>query len=406
MGDFREFREHWRPLLACFIGMGSALALNSFILSTFAPYMIAEFGWSRGEWALVGIAQVTLMFSLPIAGRLTDMYGPRPVAAIGALSFPLFLIAIATMSGSIWVYLAIFIAQTIVCATTTSTVYSRVIAEAFKVRRGLALGVAGLGTPLVGAVGAPLMTAFAQDHGWRASYFAVAAFCAVCAVITLSLLPKRKPAAKTEDPSAPSRQTFGQAFPAIVRMPVFWLLIVAVILINLPFALAAAQLKLVALDQGLSDSNAALLVSAFAIGTIAGRVLSGTALDLAPAHVIAAINFALPAVGLLLLASNYDSMLAVSLAIVLIGVSFGSEGDILPYLVTRHFDIAVFSTVLGLLTSATGISIASGNAILGITLEATESYNGFLYIAAASALAGSFCLLMLGRPGFHQRVAT
>lgn len=407
MADFSEFRKHWRPLLACFIGMGSALALNNFILSTFAPYMIEEFGWTRGEWALAGMVQMLLMVSLPLAGRLTDIYGARRIAAVGALSFPLFLVAIATMKGDIRVYIAIYIAQTIVCATSTSTVYSRVVAEVFKIRRGLALGIAGLSTPLIGAAGAPLMTAFVQAHGWRAGYLTVAAFCAICAVVTLSLMPRGKTAGERaeEAASAPREHGFGSAFKIIARAPVFWLMALAVLLINLPFALAASQLKLVVLAQGLTDSDAALLISAFALGSIAGRVLSGTALDLLPAHFVATINFMLPAVGLLLLVSNYDSMLFVSLAIVLVGVSFGSEGDILPYLVTRHFDIAVFSTVLGLLTSVTGISIAAGNAILGVTLQATESYNPYLLTAAAAAVVGSLCFLLLGRSSLHRAMA-
>ena len=41
MRDFSEFRRHWRPLTASFLGMASGLSLNAFILSVFAPYLIA-----------------------------------------------------------------------------------------------------------------------------------------------------------------------------------------------------------------------------------------------------------------------------------------------------------------------------------------------------------------------------
>src|SRR5690606_26342329 len=124
MRDFSEFRRHWRPLTAAFLGMGSALSLNSYILSTFAPYLIEEFGWTRSQWALLGVVQGLVLICLPVAGRLTDLFGVRPVAAVGALTFPLFLVAIAMMNGDIYVYLGIYIAQTIFCSTTTATVYS------------------------------------------------------------------------------------------------------------------------------------------------------------------------------------------------------------------------------------------------------------------------------------------
>ena len=143
MRDFSEFRRHWRPLTASFLGMGSALSLNSYILSTFAPYLIDEFGWTRSQWAMLGIVQLLMLVCLPVAGRLTDVFGVRRVAAIGALVFPLTLVGIATMNGDIYVYLVIYVAQTVLCSTTTATVYSRVVAENFSVRRGLALAIAG-----------------------------------------------------------------------------------------------------------------------------------------------------------------------------------------------------------------------------------------------------------------------
>ena len=112
--DFSEFRQHWRPLVGAFLGMGSALSLNAYILSIFAPYFIEEFGWTRSQWAMLGVVQILVMICLPIAGRLADLYGVRRVAAVGALTYPVFLIAITMMDGSIHTYLAIYIIQTII----------------------------------------------------------------------------------------------------------------------------------------------------------------------------------------------------------------------------------------------------------------------------------------------------
>lgn len=399
--NFGEFRQHWRPLLGAFIGMGSALSLNSYILSIFAPYLIDEFGWSRSQWAMLGIVQILVLICLPVAGRLADLYGVKRVAAVGALSFPAFLVAITMMDGSIQTYLGIYIAQTIIGSVTTSTVYSRVVAAAFSIRRGLALGVVGSSPPLFAALGSPFITAFVEQNGWRAGYLVVAAFCAVCAVATLLLLPRH-----ADEPGvahATPRKRGSADYRAIAAMPVFWIMLVAAFLVNLPFALASSQLKMVVLDQGLTDGTAALLVSAFAIGSIAGRVISGVALDYLPSHLIAVICFGLPVIGLLMLASPWDGAAVVSVAIVLIGVSFGGEGDIIPYLITRYFSIAVYSTVLGLLAAAMGTAMAVGNAILAMTLATTNSFDLYLYIAAATAFIGSLLFLQLGRPQFQRK---
>jgi len=401
MHDFREFRQHWRPLTASFLGMGSALSLNSYILSTFAPYLIGEFGWSRSQWAMLGVVQILVMVCLPIAGRLTDLFGVRRVAAVGAFSFPLFLIAIAMMNGSITAYLGIYIAQTILCSTTTATVYARVVAEAFTLRRGLALAIAGSSPPLVAAVGSPLITAFVENHGWRAGYIAIAVFSAICAVATITLLPRHRALQPTG--TQPKRKRSGD-YRGIARMPAFWIMLAACFLVNLPFTLATSQIKMVVLDQGISDADAAIMISAFAIGSIAGRFIAGMALDAFPGHVIAAIGFGLPFVGLLLLASSYDSVPMVGLAILLMGLSFGSEGDVIPFLITRYFDMAIFSTVMGLLSAAIGLAMALGNVILSISLTATNSFDVYLFIAAAGSLLGSGLFLLLGLRRFRPAV--
>ena len=393
-----EFRQHWRPLLASFIGMGSALSLNSFILSTMAPYLIAEFGWSRSQWALLGLVQVLVMICLPIAGRLTDLYGVRRVATVGALSFPVFMVLIATMNGDIRVYLAIYIAQTIICSTTTSTAYSRLVASTFKLRRGIALGISGSSPPLVGAIGAPLISIFVADYGWRSGYLAIAAFCAVSAVLTVALMPRHEPIERAAMASSAGSRQPG-VYRRILALRAFWIMAAACLLVNLQFSLATSQLKLVVLAQGLSDAAAAGLVSIFAIGSIVGRLICGVALDILPGRIIAAVSFGLPVIGLLLLASSIDSIAAVTLAILLIGLSFGSEGDIIPYLAARYFGIGIFSTVVGLLSAVIGSSMALGSVILSIVLGATDSFNLYLLIAAGTATAGSLLFLMMGEPG-------
>ena len=390
-----EFRQNWRALAGAFLGIGSALSLNSYILSTFAPYYLSEFGWSREQWAWLATVQLLVVVFMPVAGRLADLFGVWRTAAVGALSFPLFLIAIAFMDGSLGTYFAIYVAQTIIGCTTTSTVYARVVAQSFRVHRGLALGLCGAGAPLIGALGSPLVSAFVRGQGFTAGYLAVAAFCAASAVVTLWLLRGVEP---NRARSGGGRQAANTR--AIMARPVFWLMMGATFLVNLPFSLATTQIKLVVGEQGLPDATAALMVSAFGIASVLGRVVSGAAIDRFPAPIVAAIGFFLLVIGLVLLASPLDSTGAVLLAVALIGLSFGSEGDVAPYLVTRWFGIAVFGTVLGLLTAAMGAAMALGNALLAVVLGATGSFDAYLVIAALAATLGSGLFLLLGTARF------
>lgn len=404
MSDFSEFRRHWRPLLAGSIGVGTGLSLNTYVLSIFAPYLIKEFGWSLSQWAMLGLVQFAAMIAIPICGRLTDLYGVRPVAAVGAFAYPLFLLVISRLGGDIYVYLGVFLAQTLICSATTMTVYSRVVAGAYTARRGLALGICGSAPPLLGAIASPLLSAVVADQGWRTGYVIVAVFCGVCSVATFFLLG-RGDAARQARPVQPAETRPRGDYRAILASPVFWIMFAALLLVNLPFSLASSQLKLVVLAQGLSDATAALMVTVFAVSSIVGRVLSGAALDRLPAHLIAALAFFLPVVGLLLLASPYDTLAPVMIGLIFIGLSFGGEGDIIPYLVTKHFSLAIYGSVYGLLTAAMGASMALGNIVLSAILSRSDSYDGYFITAAVAAGVGSALFLLLGLRGKRPAVA-
>jgi hypothetical protein len=217
-------------------------------------------------------------------------------------------------------------------------------------------------------------------------------------VLTLLLLRPERPRAAAIT-AAPAARKPG-VYSALFAMPVFWIMLAASFLVNLPFTLATTQLKTVVLAQGLSDGTAAMMVTVFAVSSILGRVIAGIALDYLPAHIIAAITFALPTFGLLLLLSPLDTVGAVALAFALTGAAFGGEGDILPYLVTRRFGIAIYSTVLGIMTAAMGAALGFGNFLLSLT----GNFDAYLLIAATSAFAGSMLFLVSGRAGLQRGV--
>jgi len=83
-------------------------------------------------------------------------------------------------------------------------------------------------------------------------------------------------------------------------------------------------------------------------------------------------------------------------AIVLIGLAFGSEADVIPVLVTRFFGIRLYGTVLGLLTAAMAGGMSSGTVVLALVLRRTHSFTAHLLIVAGAALVGSLLFVLLG----------
>lgn len=395
MTYLQEFRAHWRALLSSTIGHGAGLAVSAYIIGTFAPPLMAEFGWSRADFALLGTATLLTVVCLPVIGRITDLFGVRRVATVGVVFMPLSYLALSTFDGQLHTFIAITILQVLFGTTTTSTVYSRLVAERFERARGMGLAIMASGPALIGAIAAPLLSDYIDEQGWRAAYRLMAVLSAGFGALALLLIPRQVRPVILRRRSAPRDYT------AILRNPAFWVIAGGMFLCNLPQPLHGAQLKLMLLDNGLDSASASGLISLYAIGVLIGRFACGLALDRLPAHWVAACSMGLPSLGMLLIASSYDAYAALGAAVLLMGLSQGAEGDIAGYLVVRHFGLEVYSSVLGLVIAALGVASAIGAMTLSASLAASGHYVVFLKAGAIGVLMGAALFAMLG----HARIA-
>ncbi|TCM20493.1 putative MFS family arabinose efflux permease [Novosphingobium sp. PhB165] len=390
-----ELRRNWRPLLAATIGMGSGMSLVGVITSTIAPSLVADVGWSKADFAMVGSLALIMSFVFPFIGRLTDLFGVRRTALIGQVVLPLVYLAYSLMDGRLGVYMVIFAVQSVICVTTTSTVYTRLPVQYVKNARGLALAIVASGPALAGIVIAPLLNDYVELHGWRAAYQAVAIFTAIAGLATFLLIPASSAPAKSGT-AAPKRRA-REDYPAIFRMPAFWILLGAMLLCNLPQTIILVQLKLLLLANGVTGEGAGIMLSTVSVGMLAGRFVTGVALDRFPPYFVSFVSLALPSLGLFIIASSFDAPAVLTAAVFCLGFAFGAEGDIVAFLVARHFGVEIYSSTLGLLTAAMSFSTAAGAALLSYTLARTGGYETFLVIVGCAVLAGAAMILLLGR---------
>ncbi|MET0364747.1 MAG: MFS transporter [Sphingobium sp.] len=391
MSYAREFRVNWRALAGATLGLGSGLSINGYTHSIIGPYLLAEFGWTKAQFALIGSIYILGMISIPLSGRMADVIGARVAILFGVLLYPLSWIAMSMIGGDIRLYYAINIFQLLLCSTTTTTVYSRVVAERFTSARGIGLGIMACGPAIAGAVGSPILAQYVASHGWRAGALAFAVFTLLAGIAAVLLIPALL---RSRDATAPRRKAAAD-YGEIVRNPVFWLVFVSVFLCCLPYALAQSQLNVMLLEKKLTPTAAGFVISTFAVGVMAGRFGLGAALDRFPTHWVAFIGMALSGVGLFILASPVTHVAPLLVGVALFGISFGAESDIMGYAVARYFGMDNYSSVLGLLMAAAGAAMTIGSILLSITLARTDSYAPFMVIAGVSVFFGASLLLRL-----------
>jgi LPXTG-motif cell wall-anchored protein len=387
-----EFRTGWRPLLAATIGIGTGMSIAGTVTSTIAPHLIEGNGWSMAEFAAVGGLGFVSSLAFPFIGRLADVLGVRLTALIGQVTLPLAYLAYSLMDGSLSTYIAIFVVQSILCVTTTATVYTRLAVQYFEKARGLALAVVVSGSAITGFFGAPVLNAYVEEFGWRASYQALAIFATIAAIIVFALIPSGAGKGMTT-----TRRSAREDYPMIFRSAAFWILAGAMLLCNLPQVLILTQTKLLALENGVSAANAGIVISALTLGMFAGRFVAGVALDRYQPYMVAFTMLAIPSLGLFVIASPFDGFAVILASVFCLGFAFGAEGDLVAFLVAKRFGVEVYSSVMGLLTAVMSGSASLGAILLSVTLAQTGNFNLFLLVAGVAVFAGAALILLLRR---------
>ncbi len=394
-GYFSELIRHWRPLLAAFIGMSCGMSMVGTITSTLVPSILADTRWSTAEFAQIGALAVFMALVFPFIGRLTDVIGVRLTALIGQISLPLIYFAYSRMDGDIGTYKLIFIAQSLLCVTTTATVYSRLAVQYVEKARGLALAFVVSGPALAGMLVGPWLNSYVEANGWRSSFEVIAIVTAMAGLVAFLLIPASSGPARGAD--APKRKA-RQDYPLIFRTPAFWFLFAAMALCNLPMTLLLVQLKALVLANGITASGAGMMLFAVPFGQLVGRFVAGFAIDRYSPYVVAFFTMALPSLGLFVVASSFDAPTVVMAAVFCIGFAFGAEGDVVAFLVARHFGVTIYSSVMGLLTAIMSMSTASGAWLLGWTMARSGGgFELFLTITGVAVFFGATLLLVLGR---------
>lgn len=397
-----ELRQHARPLAAACLGSGTSIALFAYTNSVFSPFLIKEFGWSRAQFALVGLTMFASLLTLPVIGRLTDRFGVRRVALFGALTVPLCFVGYAMQQGSFTYFLAVATAI-LICGSTTSTLtYTRLVAESFDRATGLALTVVNSVPAVLAIVLVPLLNHSIETIGWRYSYLCLGALTLVCGLGAVALIPPLKPQVASEEGGAaqPGARTLGPKpgdYRLILRSRVFWVIIIGMFFCLLQTPLHSAQMNIMLLDNGLTTQAAANIVSVYALGTIVGRLACGLALDRYSTRMVTWISMAIPAFGYLLLGTEINTIPMITFAMFLVGLSIGAESDLVSYLVARYFQIRIYNTTLSLLFSVSFLASASGAMAISLTLRLWDSFSPFLYLVAGAITLGSLLFLLLPR---------
>ena len=377
-----------------FVGFGCAYTFSAFIDS-----LQREFGASRGSVSLVFSFAGFLYFGLGAAtGPLADRWGSRRFAVLGMVLTGLGIAAAGMAHSLAEVYTAygLGVGLGVGCSYVPAV---GAVQRWFVTRRGFASGLAVSGIGAGTLVMPPLASYLIGELGWRDAYLALGVL-AITVGASMALLIRNDPTDCGLEPDGDPAGTAKAARPAgisvldAIKSRQFISLYVACLICSLGVFVPFVHLVPYALDHGVPQSKAILLLAMIGVGSTAGRFFLGSLADRMGRRATLIAMYICMALTLAAWAFSTDVWTLGAFAFVY-GIFYGGWVAVLPAVVMDYFGGRNVSGIIGILFTSAAFGTLVGPAATGFVFDVTQSYTLPIFtgacanIIAASIVAGS-----------------
>jgi MFS family permease len=393
-----EFARGWKLVVAAALGIGLGLSpVPFYTIGMLAPELAKAFGWSMGAiMAGIPVMTLTVMIAGPLMGWLADRVGVRRVALTSVVLFGLSFMGFALSTGSLAQYYLTWALMALAGTGTVPITWTRAVNAQFDRRKGLALGLAMVGTGIFGFLVKPYTAWLIADYGWRAAYVAVGILPIVLAFPVAWLWFHDTAPANPAASSTPNT-VGGMSLRQALGDFRFWLLALSFTAISFGVGGPIPNMENILRLAGFERGDIVALVSLIGLAVIAGRVVGGWLLDRFWAPGVAFVMLAAPAWACWQLSAGGLTATEARLAILTIGFAAGIEFDVLAFLTARYFGLRHYGSIYGVLWGFFVLGAGVGPVVFGRLFDASGTYSGVLQLAAVLLFLGAALLPLLGR---------
>jgi MFS family permease len=357
-----------------FVGFGSA-----YTFSTFVGSLQNDFDASRGSVSLVFSLAGSIYFGLGIiSGPLADRLGARRVAVAGMLMIGAGLAA-ASMARTLFEVYAAYglgVGLGVGCSYVPAV---GAVQRWFVRRRGFASGLAVSGIGVGTLVVPPLAAVLIESFGWRHAYVILGGMAIVLGG-GMALLIENDPRGRGLGPDGDPIQSepvtmraAGLSMAEAVRSRPFIVLYIACVICSGGLFVPFVHLIPYAMDHGIAQPNAVLLLGVIGIGSTAGRFLLGGLADrMGRRHALLAM-FAGMGMSLLVWAASTGFWPLIAFALIY-GAFYGGWVAVMPAVVMDIFGGRHVSSIIGALYTSVAFGTLVGPSAAGYIFDFTGSY--------------------------------
>ena len=354
--------------------------------------IVAEMGWSR--------AQTSLAFSLrsieggivrPIFGFLIDRVGPRKCIFGGMLVIGVSLI-LMSRTDSLYYFYGVFLLMALGSSAALGLAEYAAVANWFKRRRSLALGILSAGYGLSGVM-APILAFLIRTYDWRVT-MVIMGIATLTIGPPLSLLIRHRPEQygylpdgdKPGDRASLSQDSGGielgrdmaaekeLSVRQALRTRTFWLLLLFNLFTSFFLSAMTVHEMPYLISLGISEKLAALTMLGITTSSLIGRLGFAWLGDIYDKRRLLAMTCALQTVGMFIFA-NIRSPWMIIPFLLTYGPGYGATFPLLPAIQADYFGTKTFASLRGLYAVGWTISGVIAPLFAGWIYDVRGSYH-------------------------------
>jgi len=341
-----------------------------------------------------------------LGGWAIDRYGPKTVFSVMGLFIGLSLI-LTGLTTDTW---QLFITYGTLLSVGTGAVYvvnTSTILRWFDRKRGLALGIAGIGAGFGTAVISPAAASLIGGIGWSRTMMLMGGL-AWLVILPAARLLKRDPQeiGLLPDGVEPAFQAHIQDDdsgagppPGLLKLAgnrSFWAFLFIWLTMGFSAFFITTHIVPHAIDIGFSPVEAATILSVSGIAMMVGRLVSGIITDKVSARGVAVVTSLIQGIALLSLVWSRELWMLYLFGLAH-GLTFGGFGTSITVLIGRAFSVSGIGKILGILEIGIFIGGAIGPYLGGIIFDTRGSYSAAFVLMAGSILLRILLLFLIKR---------
>jgi MFS family permease len=370
-----------------FVSLGIAYSFGAFFAA-----MADEFDSTRGATAVIfGITTFLFFWLSLISGRASDVWGPRPVLAVGAVSLLVGLLATSRV-GSLGLGYITYGAGVGIAAACGYIPMVATVGGWFQRHRATAVGLAVAGIGAGTLVISPLSAALVERYGWRDAYVMLGVGGAVVLLACIPLIDR--------PPGSPGPQP--SQFGAALRSPVFRRLYLSALCSGLALFVPFVFVGQYAKDRGVDPVPAAVLVGVLGGSSILARIGFGTLVRRFGSLPLYRLCFVLIASSFLIWLVAGSSYAALLVFVFVLGTGYGGFVALSTIVLAERLGVVGLGSILGLFYTSQGLGGLVGPPAVGWLIDRTGSYQAAIIAVAVLAFTARVLLVRLpegtGRP--------